>query len=68
MEIRNKFPFEREVLGCVLGPAKGADDKMAQWVLKATGRVVPRRTLRPLKPTTFVVQLKYRNVDLRRPH
>ena len=44
-----KFPFNREVLGRVLGPATGAGNEMAQWVLKANGNVVPRRTLRPLK-------------------
>lgn len=43
-----KFPFNKEVLGRVLGPAKGAGNEMAQWILKANGRVVPRRTCRPL--------------------
>ena len=46
----SKFPFAKEVLGRVLGPAKGAGNEMAQWILKANGRVVPRRTLRPLTP------------------
>jgi hypothetical protein len=40
-----KFPFNREVLGRVLGPAKGEGNDMAQWILKANGNVVPRRTL-----------------------
>lgn len=44
------FPFNREVLGRVLGPARGEGNEMAQWVLKSNGNVVPRRTLRPLKP------------------
>ena len=44
-----KFHFNREVLGRVLGPATGAGNEMAQWVLKANGNVVPRRTLRPLQ-------------------
>jgi hypothetical protein len=43
-----KFPFNKEVLGRVLGPAKGEGNEMAQWILKANGRVVPRRTARPL--------------------
>jgi hypothetical protein len=43
-----RFPFNREVLGRVLGPAKGEGNDMAQWILKANGNVVPRRTLRPL--------------------
>jgi hypothetical protein len=45
---KEKFPFNREVLGRILGPAKGEGNEMAQWVLKANGRVVPRRTCRPL--------------------
>jgi hypothetical protein len=43
------FPFNREVLGRVLGPARGAGNEMSQWILKANGNVVPRRTSRPLK-------------------
>ena len=36
------FPHNREVLGWVLGPTQGKGNEMAQWVLKANGRVVPR--------------------------
>ena len=49
-EHKAKFPYQREVLGRVLGPARGEGNEMAQWVLKANGYVVPRRTIRPLKP------------------
>ena len=42
------FPHNREVLGRVLGPAQGEGNEMAQWVLKANGRVVPQRSLQPL--------------------
>ena len=42
------FPHNREVLGRVLDPAQGEGNEMAQWVLKATGWVVPRRSLQPL--------------------
>ena len=48
-EQKAKFPFNREVLGRVLGPATGAGNEMAQWVLKANGEVIPRRSLRPLQ-------------------
>jgi hypothetical protein len=44
-EKTKKFPFNREVLGRVLGPARGEGNEMAQWVLKANGNVVPRRSL-----------------------
>ena len=37
------------MLGRVLGPAKGEGNEMAQWILKANGSVVPRRSSRPLK-------------------
>ena len=48
-EHNEQFPFNREVLGRVLGPALGEGNEMCQWVLKANGNVVPRRTLRPLR-------------------
>ena len=44
-----KFPHNQEVLGRILGPAKGEGNEMAQWVLKANGNVVPRRSTRPLQ-------------------
>jgi hypothetical protein len=59
-----KFPFNREVLGRVLGPAKGEGNDMAQWILKANGNVVPRRTLRPLNTAELhsVTEAKKRQV------
>ena len=47
-ETSNKFPHGQELLGRVLGPAKDSGNEMAQWILTATGRIVPRRTIRPL--------------------
>ena len=32
----------------MLGPSKGEGNEMAQWILKANGNVVPRRSPRPL--------------------
>lgn len=49
-EKTERFPFNREQLGRVLGPARGEGNEMCQWVLKSNGNVVPRRSLRPLKP------------------
>jgi hypothetical protein len=42
------FPKQRDVLARVLGPSKDSGNAMAQWVLKSNGRVVARRTCRPL--------------------
>ena len=42
------FPLPREVLGRTLGPAAGEGNKMAQWILKANGNVVPCHSVRPL--------------------
>ena len=42
------FPANKEVMGRVLGPARGEGNEMCQWVLKSNGRIVPRRSLRPL--------------------
>jgi hypothetical protein len=43
------FPFNKEVLGRVLGPSRTEGNEMAQWILKSNGEVVPRRSHRPLK-------------------
>ena len=42
------FPHNCEVLGWVLGPGQGEGNEMAQWILKANGCVVPRRSIQPL--------------------
>ena len=39
------FPYNQEVLGCVLGPAQGEGNELSQWVLKSNGNVVPRQTI-----------------------
>ena len=44
------FPQNKEVLGCMLGPAHGAGNEMAQWILKVNGLVVPCHSVRPLHP------------------
>jgi hypothetical protein len=48
-EQKQSFLYAREVLRRVLGPSKGARNEMAQWILKANGKIVPRRSSRPLK-------------------
>ena len=48
-EQKAPFPYGKEVLGRVLGPARGTGNEMCQWVLKANGEVVARRTTRPLR-------------------
>ena len=58
------FPNSKEVLGRVLGPARGLGNEMAQWILKENGRVVPRRSLKPLKVDELhsPVEIKKREV------
>eukprot|EP00980_Cylindrotheca_fusiformis_P014396 scaffold3830_cov85-Cylindrotheca_fusiformis.AAC.8 len=43
------FPFAKERLGRVLGPARGEGNEMSQWILKDNGTVVASRTHRPLQ-------------------
>ena len=43
------FPHNQEVLGCVLGPARGEGNELSQWVLKSNGNVVPCQTVRVLQ-------------------
>ena len=47
-EEREKFTFNREILGRVFGPDAGAVNEMSQWVIKANGNVVPRQSTRLL--------------------
>ena len=58
------FPNNKEILGRVLGPARGAGNEMAQWILKANGRAVPSRSSRPLKVDEIhsPVEIKKREV------
>jgi hypothetical protein len=58
------FPNQQEVLGRVLGPARGEGIEMCQWVLKGNGKVVPRRSVRPLNPSEIhsEVEIKKRKV------
>ena len=43
------FPYNQEVLGRVLGPARGEGNELSQWVLKSNGNVVPRQTVQALQ-------------------
>ena len=42
------FPHQKECLGRCLGPAKNEGNEMTNWVLAKSGKVISRRTLRPL--------------------
>ena len=63
-EQKAQFPDNKEVLGRVLGPARGEGNEMAQWVLKANGKVVSRRSCRPLSVAEIhsPVEIKKREV------
>ena len=43
-----QFPFQKEVLGRVLGPMRNEGNEMVQAILKSNGKIVPRRTCRRL--------------------
>ena len=66
-EDTNQFPFAKEELGKVLGPAVDAGNMMAQWVCKSNGQIVPRRTLRRLTTAEVHsdVEIERRKVFLR---
>ena len=57
----SNFPLKKEILGRVLGPAKGKGNEMAHWILKVNGNVVPRRYLRPLNKSSSTVKRNTRN-------
>ena len=58
------FPNNKEVLGRVLGPARGDGNEMCQWILKGNGKVVPRRSPRPLQTAELhsPIEIKKRKV------
>ena len=43
----NNFPFNRLVLGRILGLAKGEGNEMEQWFSETNGNVVPRNSAHP---------------------
>ena len=43
------FPHNQEVLGRVLGPARGEGNELSQWVLKSNRNVVPHWTVQALQ-------------------
>ena len=43
------FPHNQEVLGRVLGHARGEGNELSQWILKSNGNVVPRPTVQALQ-------------------
>jgi hypothetical protein len=42
------FPYQKKLLGRVLGPAKHVANEMAQYIVTHKGSIIPRRTVRPL--------------------
>ena len=58
------FPFPKEVLGQCVGPAKGEGNEMAQWILKANGNVVPRRSVRPLSKSELMSEMEIKKRQL----
>ena len=48
------FPLSSHIHGRCLGPANNEGNKMAQWVLKLNGDIVPRRTMHKLTADEIV--------------
>ena len=44
----SKYPYPKQSLGRCLGPTKNEGNEMCQAILKQNGKVVPRRSCRPL--------------------
>ena len=49
----SKFPVNHQRLEKILGPAKNAGSAMSQWVLSATGDIMPIQTLRSLTEVEY---------------
>jgi len=58
------FPRQKEVLARVLGPSKDSGNAMSQWILKSNGRIVARRTCRPLTNEEWHSEVEKRKRNL----
>eukprot|EP00957_Ditylum_brightwellii_P147595 11240561-Ditylum_brightwellii.AAC.1 len=61
---KDELPLNKEILGCVLGHAKGEGNKMAQWVMKSNGNVMSCQTLRLLNVEELNSETKTRSHKL----
>lgn len=59
-EQKADYPLPKEILGRVLGPAKGEGNEMCQWVVNHHGNVIPRRTVRPLTNDEWIRESEVR--------
>ena len=48
LDHKQPFPFAKDMLGCYLGPSTGVGNEYCSWILRSNGRVISRRTVRPL--------------------
>ena len=62
-EGKHMFPYQKTLLGKVLGPSKNEGNEMANNILTHNGQVVPRRTIRRLTKAEMIdlVEIKKRN-------
>ena len=58
------FPENKEKLGRVLGPLRNEGNEMAQAVLTSKGTIIPRRTMRCLKPSEIHSEVEKRKRQL----
>ena len=49
-QCKKDFPEHDEELGCCLGPSNNESNEMCQIVLQMNGQVIPRSTIRRLRP------------------
>ena len=45
---KQHFPYAKEMLGIYLDPSTGVGNEYCSWFLRSNGKVVARRTIRPL--------------------
>ena len=54
----------RERIGRYLGPSTGVGNEMCSWVLKTNGKVIARRTLRPLNQIEINSEVEQNKIEL----
>ena len=54
----------RERIGRYLGPSTGVGNEMCSWVLKTNGKVIARRTIRPLNQIEINSEVEQNKIKL----
>ena len=62
------YPMARERMERYLGPSTGVGNELCSWVLKTNGKVVARRTIRPLNNIERNSEVEKEKIKIQQSH